>query len=350
MSKTVRIISCFTLSVLMSVTAWANLPYYPIQFPRDDAAHYDDSRYAPITQLTEWWYYNGKLTTKTGRRLGYYISYNYMAVVNKGKTILVPLFQMQVADIDNKKVYGGQLIPKQGTFSINPQQLEVSYGNGITLTKSNDTYNVDGHVVSADGTSIRISLHLTPTRTPLFENKIGLVPMWNNTNSYYYSYTNVKSEGYIQIGNEMLDIDDKQSLSWMDHQWGDFVMVPGKTTWMWSSIQLKNGMEMDLAQVVDPKTKIASNRWLDVVMPDNSRVYLDKLSDFTYDAKDIVPGGKHPLAYELNVPSMDLHLNMNAFVPGQDVNGIWEGISDVSGTYQGISIQGQANTENSASY
>lgn len=50
--------------------AHASLPYVPLDFPRDEAAHYQNIPYS-FDRLIEWWYFNGKLVTDEGRHLSF---------------------------------------------------------------------------------------------------------------------------------------------------------------------------------------------------------------------------------------------------------------------------------------
>jgi predicted secreted hydrolase len=226
--------------------------------------------------------------------------------------------------------------------------LDVAIGKSQTLQKVGNNYIANVEFISREGTKLRFSLEYTSDRLPLFENGNGLIDIDDDTNSYYYSFTHFRTKGYIQIGNETFEIDPEQSLSWMDHQWGDFELLDKQ--WEWASVQLKNGIELDLAVFWDATTKKAIPKWANIVMQDGSRIYLNKSTDFTYENHGVPPGLKHPLEYDLSIPSIQLQTQITALSPGQDVNGIWEGISDVTGTYKGNPVIGQSNTENSIVY
>lgn len=333
---------CFLCSLSFSI--FANLPYYPIQFPRDEAAHHDNVPY-PISNITEWWYYNGKLTTTTGRHFGYYLfffnSYKYKFKYK----LMLPLFFIQLTDIDNQKVYGTKMsFFNKKKFSVSTQELNLIYGKDLTLRKVNNTYLLNITIPSDKESKFGLSLQLTPTRDALLASKMGLIDMRNNTNSYYYSYTNMHTSGNVQLDDERLQVDPNQSLSWMDHQWGDFA-ITNDVRWMWASIQLKNGLAMDLAAMIDEKNKQITPVWANIIMPDNSRIYLTNPKDFEYRYHAIPNGQNYPLSYELTIPSIDLKLKLEAYTSGQDVNGIWEGISSAKGTYKGSPVEGEATTE-----
>lgn len=335
---------CFLIFSSFSYPAFANLPYYPIQFPRDEAAHYDNVPYkADLKQMTEWWYYNGTLVSKTGRKMGFYLSYNYMFFAPDKFT---PFIQVQFTDIDSKKVYGTQFYFGKGDYSMSTTSLDVTMGKNFTLKEINSVYQVNGQFDA--GMPIAFSMQLTPMRSPLFVGGFGLINMFNHKNSYYYSNTELNTSGWVQLGNEIFEIDPIKSLTWMDHQWGDFIIIPDKTQWMWSSVQLENHMEINLS-VSYSKKKNLINGFADVVMPNNMRLYLTP-ADFTYMAHEIPPGQRHPLTYDLIIPKLNLTVTIDALAENQDVNGIWEGVSKVSGTFNGAPIAGQAYTENTIKY
>jgi predicted secreted hydrolase len=265
-----------------------------------------------------------------------------------GKIVRVPQFSVQVTDIDNQKVYAKQLFPDMKNVSISTQTMDVYFGKDLTLHNNNGIFYLDATFTPNNGPRITLSMNLTPTRPVLLIGKTGLVDMWDNTNSYYYSYTHVKSEGLVQIGNEVLELDPGYSLSWMDHQWGDFITLPGNQ-WMWTSIQMANGIEINLGTILDNKTMEVATGSANIVMPDGSHIYLMHPQDFKYIANSVL-GQKHPLSYDVLIPAIDLKVTLTALAKNQDQNGIWEGVSDAEGTYKGDAVSGQAYTENTVKY
>lgn len=328
----------------ISMPALANLPYHPIQFPRDEAAHYDNVPY-PVSTMTEWWYYNGKLTATNGRQFGYYLNYFFIQYDWKGKKIIIPQFTIQITDIDKQKVYGKRVFFLEKNTYSSTQDLNVMLGKNITLQKNNNTFLLDGVVEIKNNPTLKFSMQLTPSRDALMIMDKGLVDLWDNTNSYYYSYTRLNTDGFIQIGKEKFTLNPQQSISWMDHQWGDFIPLPGKNQWIWTSVQLENGLEINLAVIYDNATRAQVNGWASILMPDGSRLHLPNFEDYSYKPRKSF-AGKFPLSYDLTIPSIDLDLQIDALAPGQHVNTIWEGVSEVKGTYRGFPVRGQAYTEN----
>jgi predicted secreted hydrolase len=337
--------------VLFANCAWANLPYYPIKFPRDEGGHFENVPYqGQFKQMTEWWYYNGTLTSRTGRKLGYYLSFNYIYFPNQN--FKLPYIGIQVTDIDKQKVYAKRIfLFDKNSYSISTTELNISYKNIYSLLKNHNTYYLTGSIPSTEGVDLEFNLQFekNPFYDALLVGGNGLVDMWNNTNTYYYSLTKLKTKGYFRIGNELFEIDPHHSLSWMDHQWGDFMVTPGQNQWIWTSVQLQNGMDINLGVILDKESKKPIQGTLSIVMPDNSRFITKDLTRFQYSAH-INPGEKHHLTYDLTVPELNLKINLQALAPGQDLNGIWEGVSRAEGSYQGHPIIGQAYTENTVVY
>ncbi|MHB1946917.1 MAG: lipocalin-like domain-containing protein [Gammaproteobacteria bacterium] len=341
-----KAISFFFL-LLISSLAWGNLPFHPIQFPRDEAAHYADVPYS-VDVLSEWWYYNGTLTSNEGRKFGYYINYCYLQPNIKKMTLRY--LGIQITDVDKQKVYGIRKFFSENESSYSTDHLEIHLGKDVLLKKVGNTFFLEG-IVLAKNDKLQFSFQLTPSTvrsTPLLINGNGLVDMWENKNSYYYSYTQMMTKGWFVINDERFDLDFKKSLSWMDHQWGDFIVKPGVNQWFWASIQLENGLEINLSKIIDNKTRKQIGGWANVVLPDDKRIYLTDFDGYSYNPRETMR--KFPLVYDLLIPSLGLVLNLRALAPEQDKNIIWEAVSEVSGTYKGVPVKGQGYAESTVFY
>lgn len=325
--------------------ALAKLTYHPLQFPRDEAAHFANVPYT-TKNLTEWWFYNGKLTATNGREFGYYLSYFYMQTHEKGKKVSTPQFVMQIVDLKNQKTYAYGLFYPEDEAHFDTNKLNVSLGKDVHMQKINNTYLMDGAVQSRQGPIIQFSLQLTPTREALLAGGKGLVDTWGDQNSYNYSYTRLNTSGSLQIGKQKFQLNPQKSLSWMDHQWGDFIIYPGEMQWMWASVQLENGLELNLNMPIDPETKKPYDQKMNIVLPDGKTLHTAEFKFIPH----LIKGSKYPLKYDLVVPELKLKLALNALSPKQDANQVWEGISRAEGTYKGAPVKGQAFTENTIFY
>jgi len=118
---------------LLCNLSYANLPYFPLNFPRDEAAHYQDIPYT-YTNLMEWWYFDGKLTTDDGRNFSYDITFFNPAQMSGGNPLMRQSLHMQIADIDNKKSYG-MISNLSNAVKISTNKLYIIDGNDYLLKK-----------------------------------------------------------------------------------------------------------------------------------------------------------------------------------------------------------------------
>ena len=328
--------SLILMSLLVTTSVWAKLPYVPIEFPRADAAHFEDS-----TTLTEWWYFNGKLTSTNGRKFAYYIIYSYFQTKIFGSVIKAPCFVLQITDLDNKKVYGQKnlLLPIQ---RLDKNNLDIMFGKNITLQNVDGTYLIEALATTKSKDRLRVSLQLTPSRSVLLNGENGYRDGWGDSSMYYYSQPHLLTAGSIEVGSEQFNINPQTSLSWMNRQWTDCAMRDKSTQWQWANAQLDNGIDLDLWQIYNPKTQAYSDHAINILLPDGRKFYSENI---TYTARDH-PSDKYPQVYDLFVPEINLRLTFTASAPNQDVAGFWEGMSDVAGIYNSVSVRGHGYTEN----
>lgn len=340
-----------------SLPALAKLPYYPVQFPRDEGAHHANVPY-PVNALTEWWYYNGKITSTKGRKLGYFVAAFHLIVPldardkarikSTSETIEQSILMVQVMDIDKQKVYGKTFLYSQDDSSFSTDSLNIKFADDFSLKQAGDTYFVKDTAQTDDGTTLKFDLAMTGTRAPLLVGKTGLIDMWDDTNSYYYSNTRLQTMGTVQVGDEVFNIDPGASASWMDHQWGDFIPTPDKAQWIWSSAQLDNGMDISVFEMMDAQTGQPLWRLGNIIMPDNSRAYTTRVTITPSLAR--AGASTYPQTYRIAVAPLNLQMNLDAMTPDQSANGFWEGIHSVSGLYNGKVVKGFAFVENTVKY
>jgi predicted secreted hydrolase len=334
-----------SIALLWNAVAYANLPFFPLSFPRDDAAHAENIPYT-FTQMTEWWYFSGKLDTVDGKHFAYYFSLN--RYINKTQKIDLPVLTIQMVDLDNKKVYA-DIIPYPNFLThFDNQHLNIALADNFELSKANESYYVKFKLPlynQSKATVFDVALIVTPTNGRLLVNKNGMVELWDKSNSYYYAYTSNKTEGILKVGNNVQMIDSHTSNSYIDHQWGDFV-VTANHPWFWQHISLTNKIDIIGGMSVDPITKKADPGLVEVVFPDGRR--FDTM-EFTLTPEKI--GADHyPLSYTFSVPSIQLSLEIDSKMVGQCATGICEAMSDVSGEMLGKLVSGYDIAETTVKY
>lgn len=332
-------------SFMATSMANAAIPYSPIEFPKDEAAHHNTYS---ANQLSEWWYYNGKIHTTSGNTFGYFASLNYTRL----GTIYFPYIHVQITDLDHQKVYTKfQYFPQtegsfQKSFDSNSLNHAIANADGSFSVKQNADSSMDlkASVTADDGTPLQLDFHLRPQKpVVLISNSLGFSEMWDNFDTYYYSYTDLQTEGTFQINYDRYVLAGDNS-SWMDHQWGDFVVWPWQQMvhpWFWQSIRLDNGIDINLA-VIDPLSLFTKRQRATAVLPNGEIHYLE---DFIFTPKQIDPTSHYPTVYHLTIPALDLDLDIAVALPGQTSLGISEAISNITGTYQGSPVSGFSYSE-----
>lgn len=334
--KLLKAALCFAI-VFLSIgqSAYANLPDQPLQFPRDNAAHYDNVPYA-VTNMTEWWYYNGKIVTTTGRQFGYSLTTFNIILDIFGNKLSIPTFMVQVTDIDRNKVYGKVMIYPADKTHYSTTSLDILLNNkDLLLQEHGGVHHLESELESKQGVTLRLTLDMTPSGPVLVEGKDGIVPIGPDNNAYYYANTRMQTTGTLQVGDEKLDIDHNKSSSWMEHVWGDFLLSVNYP-WYFANIRLDNGVDINLVNFLDLKTKEPTDlNHANVRYPDGTSQYLT-----TGIKLNLSEESPYPHRYEISIAENNMHLYLESLADGQDVDGWWEGIAKVEGTYENKPVHG----------
>lgn len=325
--------------------SYANLPYFPLKFPRDEAAHYKNTPY-DFNQLIEWWYFNGKITTTEGKNFSYDIALFNPAAAMRDGVITKPMLHMQLADIDNKKSYGTATSYPANTGKISTKSLNIVINDNYSLQKK--TLNgKEIYILKAkdhDGdTSLKFDLILSPASPVFLINENGLMPMPNDTNSYYYSIPHFQTTGTIKINDSTYQITGD---SWMDHQWGDFKVQ--ENGWEWFSIRLNNGLLANIFLNIEYKNNSVIGGLANIILPSGEKHFISykdfkvTRDDYWFDEKLSI---NYPMTFNINFPQLGLEIKNIAAFPEQEQHGYWEGYCNVSAVYQKQDVGGFSYTE-----
>lgn len=335
--------SLYLLVLLFGLTAnaFANLTYKEIEYPKDDKSHFSDPQI-----ITEWWYFTGKLTAKLDEKIkhfSYYVILRYMRDVTGND----PSLEFQLTDLDDHKVYNNSVVLER----VSTYKSILNFKSKNFKLQANDNQYYLDFKIPADKTVIGLNLTFTPRKSILLigpnATERGLVPMGNNTNSFYYSIPRLSTTGYILIGENEWTVNPSLSFSssWMDHQWGDFSVphVLKTNPWVWMEIQLSNGMDINVGQFISPLTGKG------IAQPTAALSKAD--GKVEYMPAKIIMGprsyGKYPLTYTVKVKRKSYQLK--ALVPEQHKNNAWFGMMSVNGKDIRIPNGSFANVENTLS-
>ena len=309
--------------------------FKPIKFPEDESAH---------DNIIEWWYFNGHLKDKDGKE------YSFMDCLFKVdvKRVKIPFlrniprkisyFSHSIISDINNKIFNHRIAPlsliSDDSFSkpllyinyINPTVIN-SYTNCVIEKIDESLY----HIKNED-----IDLNLVSTKKPLLEGGKGFLD-FGATSTYYYSLTNLKTEGRIKIKDKWINVSGK---SWMDHQWADTSY--SKTRWDWFSIQLDNNVEI-ICCMYDDGTKAS---FADISYVNNKQENYKNIELIPLEKSWTSPESKaiYPLAWKIKIPEKNIDLNLVARVENQEILfgsiNYWEGPVSVEGILNGEKVRG----------
>ncbi len=310
--------------------------YIPIKFPIDESAH---------DYIVEWWYFNGHLKDIDNNEYSF-MDCLFKVDIPKVKIPFLSKIPLKtsyfshslVTDINNKKFYhriSPFSIVSSGSFS--KPLLYIKYFNPEIKNKRIDcviekTGESKYHVKSED-----IDLTLISIKEPLLEGGKGYLNL-NSKTTYYYSLTNLKTEGKIKIKNRWIDVKGK---SWMDHQWADTEYSLDR--WDWFSIQLDNETDIVCCVYDDKKVK---TYFADISYKDGRQEH--------YKNVEIISQGRHwtsqkskaiyPLGWKIKIPEKNIELNLSTKIDNQEMLfgsiNYWEGPLKVEGSFGEEKVKG----------
>ena len=316
------------------------MKYKKIVFPRDGAAH---------DNIIEWWYFNGHL--KDGKGNGY----AFMDCLFKANPKKVKLPFLEKVPLKNAYFAHSLLSDiKTNKFHSSVQPLSIISRDSFSKPLFFVNYihpSLSGYlnyeIEEIDDFKYRIKseffdLILTSTKKPLLEGGRGFVDL-NSKKTFYYSLTNLKTEGYVTVNGKRVRVKGK---SWMDHQWAD---VPySKDKWSWFSIQLDNNMEMVCFEYDDKKKKtyLASISYANGRVAHADDLLLTPLGK-VWESK--TTGAEYPLSWRIQLPSKRIDLVVSPLMKEQEIIfgpiNYWEGPLSVRGKVNNKRVTGKGFSE-----
>ncbi len=351
LGETMRILLVALLLILTGLVR-ADIPAYPLEFPRDHAAHFENTPYTVPAYFLEWWYFSGEAEAIDGEKISFYISAFKMAAYGTDKTwYLMGLTEPQSGNYTF--VLPTDVDPALCTVSS--VDLSVNYGDKVSIDRtelsfgplSTEFFTIKAKGTAFDGVELDYKLVLIPTRDPLLHGEDGIIDMADGGNSYYYSNTRMRTAGIIKKGDKKFILKPHKSMTWFDHQWGDF-MPRTAHGWEWFGLRLDNGSDIMVFADTTSNPLAVSSGNVTFRTADGSVEYLNLDSSFAPIRNNswISPftGFEYWMNYLLDFPELGLTLDISSILDNQDAGG-YEGGVTALGTYQGQPITGSGAIE-----
>ena len=304
----------------------------------------------------EWWYLTGNLDGQNGERFGYELTIFRFLLAPKKKQQQISRWQSDqvyighfaVTDVKNEQFHVAERFSR-GSLGLAGAQAEpfrvwvedwaISAGPKTTTTWH----------IQAQEKDVSLDLNLTPLKPPVLNGHNGLSQKSTKPGnaSYYYSISRLKTDGKLQLGENQYTV---TGLSWLDREWSSSALDEDQVGWDWFALQLDDGSDLMFYQLrrkdgsTDP---LSAGTWVD---NNGNSQYLDaddvkiEITDFW----DSPLGGKYPNSWQVNVPHLNLQLDIQPVIDDQELNATvryWEGAVNVSGKRNGKKLGGRGYVE-----
>jgi predicted secreted hydrolase len=350
MTQTLALLLALVQAVAASAPGWRSASRHDtLTLPRDHGSHPD--------YKIEWWYYTGNLTTASGRRFGYQLTFFRVGVdrepINPSRWTVRDLYMAHFAVTDIE----------EGRHRFAERLNRAGIGWAGAATGRLEVWNEDWrasvdpsgrHVLAAADGSMRLALQLDPgTRwTRQGEDGYSRKGATAGNASLYYSLTRMNTRGAIEIDGVRHEV---SGLSWMDHEFGTSFLEPGQQGWDWFSLQFDDGSDLMMFQLRTSSGAPDPYSSGTLVRPDGSSVRLGP-GDFTLTPgrrwRSPESGASYPVEWQVALPGRELGFEVTTEVPAQELRtgrstGVtyWEGSVRARGRAGGRSIEGRGYLE-----
>ena len=161
--------------------------------------------------------------------------------------------------------------------------------------------------------------------------------------SHYYSFSRLQATGAVRLGRRKYSV---SGLAWMDHEFSTSQLAPEQSGWDWFSLQFEDGSELMLFQLRrrDGRASYSGGTYIPAHGPpgvlEADQLRLRPRPGALWRSPG--SGAQYPLEWQLQVPELDLDLEVRATVSDQELvtretTGVtyWEGPTRAVGQKQG---------------
>lgn len=339
MNKVILQIVSFVIFYLNTLDAqtWKQYPYSQpgtvITFPLDEGRHSNAE--------LEWWYLNAHLMgVNSGKTYSIMLTYFYKPSLG---SLQYRLFN--IADDSLKKFYSNSASLTYTNLSndhLNIKALTSLGKNEKWVTKRNSHGQLIPfeYQITAFSPSGGINLDCISQKRPLILGDDGFFYQGADGYTYYYSLTHINISGTLTLNGITEPV---VGVGWMDHQYGKLESTVGET-YEWFSIQLSNGIGINLWSIFTNQNQIPLN--------ENYRacsIYLNEQNDTTVHNYELSRLKYAFMPITLNCFSQqwrfiwgNIDLIITAAQPNCEITPyqFYEGSTRIQGTVNGVPVTG----------
>lgn len=190
-------------------------------------------------KCSEWWYCTGYLE-ENERLFTYQFTLANVKIVGIRFMILI----CAVTDINNQKHYNIQKpIFFKNSVITNSEELIVN--DIIKVKLSSNEFTRQGNMtIQMNCPDFTIDVKLKSIKAPVWHCDDGVLQMGiegEKERTYYYSYTNMETEGKLKLKNE--EFNNLKGKTWFDRQGGTYSLTKPECCWEWFSLRFFDNHE-----------------------------------------------------------------------------------------------------------
>ena len=328
-------------------------PGYVYSFPYDHGSHDQFS--------LEWWYLTGHLSSESGQRFGYDLTFFRKAMDIAGVQKRSSRWAMRhlyfahlaLTDVETQTFRFAEKLSRAGLGKAGAKanQMHV-WIDRWSLSPVTPDHKVIA--LKASDKNFALDFKLTLEKPPVIHGKEGISRKGTREGqaSHYYSLTRLRTNGHITLENESIDV---SGLSWMDHEFGSGELGDDQVGWDWFSLQFDSKIELMvyLLRKEDGSPDPASSGTL--IFPDGRSQHLS-LQDIRLQTQGYWTSphtkARYPAKWVLGIPSAQIQVEVKPVLADQELRtskstqvNYWEGAVQASGQHLGDYIQGQGYVE-----
>jgi len=256
-----------------------------------------------------------------------------------------------------------------GPAVVATDKLDLNYG-GTTLVKLPGDAGYRAHIENRDKT-IMFDLDFKPTKKPIRHGTDGVVKIGLKADTmFYYFIPRCTAKATMLLNGERSEL---TGTIWYDHEFGGNCrqnkyenpeMCPpdyrdgatksttGHYAWNWLAVQLEDGTDLSATTLIHSESSEIYDNFVITIDPDSNRTHHpDAMFKSTQSWLSTRTTFDYPSKWVLDVPSADIHLNIDAAFEDQEFvtlisrPAFWEGRMNVTGTIKGKPVKGLAFLE-----
>lgn len=317
-------------------------------FPRDHGSH---PRYR-----TEWWYFTGNLQDGTRNRYGYQLTFFRYGLelqprrpANAWSIRDIYLAHFALTDGARNAFHHAERVSRTGP------DLAGAKTKGLHVRVLGWSAAMEGKRIDLTGShgEMALALRLTPAKPLVFHGERGLSRKGPGPGraSFYYSFTNLKTEGTIATPG-MKAPAAVSGTSWFDQEFGSNQMTADQAGWDWFALRLSDGRDLMVYILRKKDGSVEKESSGTLVARDGTSRHL-RLSEIETTVlshwKSGKSAGRYPAAWRIRIPSASIDVTVNPIVAAQELVTTaavpityWEGAVAGKGTSQGkeVAVEG----------